>query len=178
MLDASPASIDKAPLFDRAGLTIPVRLSPIWLAVALAAIAAFLADVGVRRVRIDLPALARWLRKTFAERAIQREARTESLHAARAQAKERLAERGAPRPGSPSSAPDSAHKFEAPADALARSPSSPIEPAPDTLIDTRKPTPPPAAGPAEEQDGMSRLLRAKRRARGDMDSPSSTDAEK
>ncbi len=184
VLDIASGATDKAPLYDRAGLIMPVTLKPIWLAVALAAVAAFLADVGVRRVRIDLPALARFLRKSFTERTRQREAKTQSLRAARDQAKERLAERSAtPRaaPTSPSSASEqvAARKFEAGADSLARSPSSPIEPASGaTGGGESKPAPPDSPQPTEDQDGMSRLLRAKRRARGDMEAnpPEETDS--
>ncbi|HRJ49652.1 MAG TPA: glutamine amidotransferase, partial [Phycisphaerales bacterium] len=49
-------------LWSRDGLTMPVATRPIWLTVALAAIGLFVIDVGIRRVRLDVKALAGRLR--------------------------------------------------------------------------------------------------------------------
>ena len=42
----------------------PRRLGPAWLAFLIAGVGVFLADVGIRRVRIDPRAIAAWLRRS------------------------------------------------------------------------------------------------------------------
>lgn len=155
----SPAAAD---LFSRAGLTMPVSRRPVWLPLTLAAIGLFLADVGVRRVRIDLRAIAAWLRRAFSPAArAQQRSQVEALRAARSRAEQRVAPaRGA---GADAAA---GVKFEAGAEHTAGKPPSPIvSPA---AGDRDRPSPPaPAAEsqPAEDAGGLSRLRQAKQRAK-------------
>ncbi|GIW73628.1 MAG: VWA domain-containing protein [Phycisphaerales bacterium] len=74
----------------REGLEMPVTLTSAWLATAMLAIAAFLVDVGVRRVRVDVQAIARWFRLAARQKAPSQSQQIEALRAARAKAKERL----------------------------------------------------------------------------------------
>lgn len=60
VLDAS--SPETSDLWSREGLTMPVALTPIWMAAAIIGIAIFLMDVAVRRVRIDPRAIAAFVR--------------------------------------------------------------------------------------------------------------------
>ncbi len=53
-----------AGLWSRDGLTMPVALRPVWLAFLIAGVVVFLADVGIRRVRIEPRAIAAWLRRS------------------------------------------------------------------------------------------------------------------
>ncbi len=53
-----------ANLWDRTTLTMPVALTPAWLAFLIAGVGVFLADVGIRRVRIDPKAIGAWLRRS------------------------------------------------------------------------------------------------------------------
>lgn len=175
MLDTDPVN---ANLFDRDGLTMPVAATPIWLPLTLAAIGIFLVDVGVRRVRIDIPAMARSVRKLFGRAKHVTPQQLEGLRAAREGARARIAEQATPAStptaASAPAASTSNVKFDV-GDAQARStptaspldlPSAP----PPTQINklaaeqTSKP----------EEPGMSRLMQAKRRAQDrlkDSDSP-------
>lgn len=53
----------EARLWSREGLEMPVSLRPIWIQLALATLGLFLVDVGVRRVRIDPALIASLLRR-------------------------------------------------------------------------------------------------------------------
>ncbi|MFO0859179.1 MAG: VWA domain-containing protein [Phycisphaerales bacterium] len=144
----------KTDLWSREGLKMPVALRPIWSWLALAAAAVFLVDVGVRRVRVDFVALARGLtRRTRAQK--DQSKQIDRLQAAREQAKQAMAARG----GGERVA---GVKFEADPNAK---PAAPI-------VDASKPA---AAATASQQpkekpseDGMSALLKAKKRARDEM----------
>lgn len=61
VLTSDPTTAD---LWNRAGLAMPVALTPAWLAFLMAGIAVFLGDVGIRRVRIDPRAIAAWFRRS------------------------------------------------------------------------------------------------------------------
>lgn len=148
-------------LWRREGLTMPVATRAIWLWLATIAVGVFLLDVGVRRVRIDLRAMAMGL-----VRAVRRgpEAKAgqqmDSLHAAREKARQRLAQQA--------SADDkkrASRKFEAgeaPASAEPVALSGPPQPGEGKArIIPEKPKP--KVGETDEE-GMSRLLKAKRRA--------------
>jgi uncharacterized membrane protein len=88
VLSEDPAS---AGLWSREGLTLPVSLVPVWLTVALTAVGMFLVDVAIRRVRIDVRAIASWVGSAFGKGKQQAAARTESLRQAREAARARMA---------------------------------------------------------------------------------------
>lgn len=165
VLDPDPAG---APgLFDRAGLRMPVATTSIWLATACAAIGLFLVDVAVRRVRIDLRAMARTVRSAFSSRRKAGGTQVGAMRAARERAKGEIARRSTEEPGS--SGATARRKFEA-------DPTVRAAPAVDVAKPGEPRTPPPAARKDdkdtqkknEDEEGMSRLMRAKRRARDTM----------
>lgn len=156
----NPAASD---LFSREGLTMPVSLRPIWLATALAAVGLFLIDVGVRRVRVDLPAIARTLRKGVGRGAEKRGVEGSSLLKARETARARI---GA---GSEGGGDTSGVKFDAGAGGGGAVPSAPVISVPRAPIDSKAAKPVDEAGKAAaEEQGMSRLLKAKRKAQEGM----------
>jgi uncharacterized membrane protein len=168
-----------ADLWTRDGLTMPVAARPIWLAVALAAIVLFLLDVAVRRVRIDIFAMALAVRRGFGKRAQQAGQQMGSLKEARERAREAMATRAQRKQeGEPPAIPvDPAAakavrsvKFEASEDDLARLKSKRSEGPVIDLTGGEAPKAPPKPGqtPATPDEGMSRLLKAKKRAQDEM----------
>jgi len=162
-------------LWTRDGLVMPVSLQPIWLIVALGAIGLFLGDVAIRRVRIDVPAIAKAALGLFGKSRSVANQRVDTLKAARDRARQRMVEASrvsdGPRPAAPSPsapAPEALRKakFEATAEELraARSQSAvtPIEP---VKVTVKKKDEKPAE-PGEQ--GMSRLMKAKKRAQDEM----------
>ncbi len=159
-------AIDSRELFSRDGLSMPVRSAPIWLPVALAALSLFLIDAGVRRVRIDIRAMANVVRRGFSKRERAGEEQIGALRTARQRTQKKLADRGAGQAtmGGMSQRRDvSSVKFEA--DESAAPPTSPVGRDAPTVERKSKPT----ETPEESEEGMSRLLKAKRRARDEMD---------
>lgn len=158
--------IDAPTLFAREGLSMPVRSAPIWLPVAIAALSVFLLDAGVRRVRIDVRAIRDFVMRAFGRRAQASEEQIGALRAARERTQKKLAGRGAGQAtmgGMSQRRETSSVKFEA--EEPKTPPTKPIglEAAPIE----RKTKKEPESGDGEE--GMSRLLKAKRRARDEMD---------
>jgi uncharacterized membrane protein len=154
----------KDDLWNQKGLKFPVATRPIWLYVALAAITLFLADVGVRRVRIDVRKIARSAAGVFKRSKAVKAGEIGNLRGAREQARERLRARSSTPEGG--AAPAASRKFEADrsmpsAELNLEKPGVPIERGP-SKIDSPKP----AAG--SEEQGMSALLKAKKRARDEM----------
>lgn len=147
-------------LWSRQGLTMPVALRPIWLALALTAIGLFVIDVGVRRVRLDPALIAAAVRRAF--RASERVAgeQVDALKAARKQAQVKIAKR--------SSVGDEVKsvKFEASKEQMAKPPmilsEAPVVTKSDRPAETK-----PEPG-KQDGEGMSRLLKAKKRAQEDM----------
>ncbi|HED52772.1 MAG TPA: VWA domain-containing protein, partial [Phycisphaerales bacterium] len=80
----------QANLWLRDGLEKPVSRQPIYLAVMLAAVAMFLVDVAIRRVRIDLGVLAAVWNKLFLKAPEQETESVRSLRAARAKAQAKM----------------------------------------------------------------------------------------
>lgn len=172
-------------LWDRTGLIMPVALTPIWLVVAAIAIGMFLVDVGVRRVRIDVLGWARSMRRGLSREKAAANAGMGNLREARATAQQKMAERAARGGKSDSAEPsraaireDRKHaeqtakaKFEASPDQLKRG-DAPIAMggAQATPRDTRPYVAPPgeAKKAVDAAEGMSRLLKAKQKARDDM----------
>jgi uncharacterized membrane protein len=159
-------------LWRRDGLKMPVAMVPIWLTFAIGGVGLFLVDVGVRRVRVDVralrAALARGL-KARKERAGQqmdalRQAR-ESARAAMAQ-RAREAEAG---PAGQTAAAVAKTKFEASADRVGRREGGPVAlggeskaGGPAVIVKKAKPEP-------AKEEGLDRLMQAKKRAREEME---------
>lgn len=164
-------------LWTREGLTMPVATRPVWMAFALAGIALFLMDVAVRRVRIDLPAMARAVAAGFAASRVKAGQQIDALQKAREAARAQMAQRAGgeesggltgtirtPAAAAPPPAATAKVKFEASPDRV-RKPGSVV------VEGEGAPAPKPAAAPKKEEpkeEGMSRLMQAKRRAREDM----------
>lgn len=181
VLDFNPADPTtpagkSATLWSREGLVMPVSLRPIWLAVAIGAIGLFLADVAIRRVRIDVPAIARWFLALFGAAKSTAATQMESLSAARDKARQRMAERIEQTGGAASSertaldeatiAAAKGRKFTATADQLAevaKQAEAATRSAPITTKPQQTDTP-----KQEGEAGMSRLMKAKRRAQDEL----------
>ncbi len=158
------------PLVDepwsRAGLKRPVALLPVWLAVALSSIGLFLVDVGVRRVRIDLRAIWEGIVGLFkARKAKGAGAQIEALRGAKDKARKQIE----------GSASTRGVKFEADAGEM-KAALKQKGPTIDTgaeggtsapVVEKHGPVADAKGGKAEEQ-GMSRLMKAKKRAQDEM----------
>ncbi|MFI4897291.1 MAG: VWA domain-containing protein [Phycisphaerales bacterium JB059] len=149
-------------LWRRDGLTMPVATTSIWLTVALAGIGLFLADVGVRRVRIEPRAIGAALRRALGASTSNAGEQIDTLKAAREKARRRMDDRAEDRDQT------AKRRYEAQADA-------PATPGPVALggeplsKDTPKPKAPKPAPSDADDDGLSRLMRAKRRAQEEFD---------
>ncbi len=162
-----PMDPAQAELFNRADLTKPVATQLIWLALALATIGLFLADVAVRRVRIDVRAIGAAIRKAGRKQEKASEKQIGALRTARQRTSERLAKRGADPATAAKARKAAATKFEVRAEDI-RKPAGPIVDSPGAApIVTKKkqPNPEPAG---EEDSAISRLRKAKQRARDSM----------
>lgn len=158
---AARAGLGTDDLFTRDALTMPVALRPAWIASALIAMMLFLLDVAVRRVRVDIPAIARALRRGAQRGAEARAVEGGALLKARRQAQARM---------DAARAADAASRASTKFDAPAGTPSGPVISQPRAPV-THKPAEPPGTSQTQDdQEGMSRLLRAKRKAREGMDS--------
>ena len=162
VLERDP-TIDKP--WRREGLLMPVSTRAIWLAIAITSLGLFIADVGIRRVRIEPAAIVRLVGRAFG-RSAQRDTgeQLDSLRAVREKTKRRMA--------SPAERTESvaSEKYQ---------PDSEADPVEAIALAGEKEAPafgglskPDRAdpAPAEEDRGMSRLMRAKRRAMDDFDS--------
>ncbi len=157
-----PTDPEQAALWDDSELEMPYRSVPIWLGVALAGIALFLADVGIRRVRVDIPGLARVIvggLRTGGESAGEQ---MDSLR--RAREKARSGFRETKLPAEPARNVSGA-KFEA--EPAARGAGPALEGTPEAPVETKKR--PDVGSESGEEEGMSRLLKAKRRARDEFE---------
>ncbi len=163
-------------VFDRAGLPRAEARRSIWEDLIRLMLALFLLDVAIRRVAVNPAELVRKLRRRIAEAAMPRQAAEASaatlatLKGTRATAREAAA--GTP-PSEAGPAPDRAARYDAPvSDAAATKKLSDAlggaseTDAPVVARPTRKS---PAQG---EADYTSRLLKAKRKARGEMEDES------
>ncbi len=166
----------KAELWRREGLTFPAPTTPIWLAVAVGAIGIFLADVGVRRVRIEPAMIAGFVRRMLGRGKVKAGEQMDALRAAREQARQKIAQRelsAAERAAQKAMDQDQAErakvKFEASAEQL-KKPAAPVAlgGADAKPAETRpgiKDAPKTETKPGES---MSRLMQAKKKAREDM----------
>ena len=147
-----------ATLFESAGLDQPVALRPVWLAFILVCVALFLSDVAVRRVRISPREIFGSVKRAVKKGQLQQAAQVDALKAARDKTRTRLTTQSA------ETKQAAKVKFEADPKAApsqtpiitARPQAEPKRPPSDT--DTPK-----TKTPADEGDGMSRLLAAKKR---------------
>lgn len=153
----------QADLFSRDGLVMPVATRSIWLALAIVGLTLFIADVGVRRVRIEPRAIVAAVRRAFSKNAEKAGKQMESLQAARAKARLRIDARA--------SAPEhSRRKFEATPEQLAAARDA------DAVLSGQAEgrQAPAATSPSAPTDkkstdaGLSRLMAAKKRAREEM----------
>lgn len=176
----------EAGLWAREGLDMPVASTPVWLTVTMIAIGLFLADVGVRRVRLDPRAMAAAVRRGFGGQRAKSGEQLGSLREARERARESITSRTKPGAGSATSSSSSAAgsaptssgaKFDL-SDQELREAGKPGEGFAGGSGDGQggKSGKVQKAGPLDQQsagseadDGMSRLLRAKKRARGELD---------
>ena len=175
-----PTDAATADLWSRAGLTMPVSTRAIWLPVAIIGIAIFLADVAVRRVRLDVVkayyAMRRGLQKGREKAGVQ----VESLQAARAKARERMAgavaaesqDRDLARAGGraqPLAPAVAKRKFEATEEQARASKDTKVALGGEAeTAEQAKRRKAQQTVPADGDEGMSRLLKAKQRARDEM----------
>lgn len=167
-------------LWSPEGLKMPVALRPIWLAVALAGLGLFLLDVGVRRVRIDLPMMWAGTIALFKRGKVKGSTQLGGLMAAREQARRRIAERGtaghaaevAVREAEKVAEATAKKKFEASPEAIRRAPAGPVamggkdakpEPTRTKAVQEQ------IRGATNAAEGMDRLMKAKKKAREGMD---------
>jgi len=168
-------------LWLRDGLVMPVALRTIGLTVAIIAIALFLTDVAVRRVRIDFAAIAAAVGRAFGKTPVTSGGGLDALRTARGRAQASIDKRkdggrgaaGISMPLAQSEALVATRKFEASDSELsqaAREASNFAEQAAARIDDkTRKPQPgTQGASDVSEEEGMSRLMKAKKRAKEDM----------
>jgi len=178
VLSSEPAAAD---LWSREGLTMPVSTRAIWLPVAIVGIGIFLTDVAVRRVRLDVVkayyAMRRGLRRGREKAGMQ----LDTLQAARAKAKERMAgavaaesqDRDLARAGGraqPVAPTVAKRKFEATEEQIKAAKDSKVAlggeaETPEQIKRRRAEQTVPLES---EEGGMSRLLKAKQRARDEL----------
>lgn len=163
-----------ADLWSRDGLTMPVTRQSVFLLAALTAMGLFLMDVAVRRVRIDPRAIYGRIKGLFARSATRAGQQIESLKEARARAQARVeATRKATehrigesvsldQPIGAAGAKFEASEAELHAAKTAASVAEQIIPAP-------MPAKPKAEPGKPEEQGMSALLKAKKRAQERME---------
>jgi len=160
----------------RDGLEMPVALTSIWLPTAMVAIGLFLLDVGVRRVRIDVRGIGRFVQKSLSGKQETQSQQIDALRAARTKAKERLlrpddgpSEKVRAAMRAQEQRANAKARFEISDEALRGQRGSVVEgsgngpPAP-----ANKPSEPKQTNPDDEQ-GMSRLLKAKQRTRDEFE---------
>ncbi len=147
-----PALVD---LFAREDLEVPRSPRSMWDLLAIVAAAIFLLDVAARRLAVDRRALAATARKAVGRRA---EVGTGTVAAWKRVAGRRHAEPAKPAARFEAGAEDAARAIDVQAEAAARRPG--------TAALAAEPPPDQEAEPEQEGDYTSRLLAAKRRARG------------
>lgn len=188
VLEADPRRVD---LWRRDGLKMPVAITPLWMPLILLGVALFLTDVGIRRVRVDPRAIGRRIASLFGRASVKQGGQIESLQAAREKARKRLdeAERitrnvqggmsgsglsasgsggsgGTPDAGSQAST--ASRKFEAKPGTRVDGP-SPISTVRSSDAPTSKPPPKAPEHAPSPEEGMSALMKAKKRAQERID---------
>jgi uncharacterized membrane protein len=154
----------------REGLKMPVATTPLWLGFAVAGIGMFLLDVGVRRVRVDVRAMAGLVAKGMRARKERAGQQMDALRQARETARAAISQRGAaekaePPPTAVPSAAVAKTKFEASPAQVRKREAGPValggeaEAAP--VIIKKK-------AEVSKEEGLSRLMQAKKRAQDEM----------
>ncbi len=172
-LAGDPAKTD---LFTRDGITMPVATRSIWQTLAIVALALFILDVAIRRVRLEPRAALAYVRRVLSRAPERAGARLDALSSVRAKARSRLDQRAQANPGAERSGPSASipPPGDVPDPALAARKYEPApgppRPAPDRAPgapgqDRSKPRP---GSEAEPESGLSRLRAAKRRAQEEM----------
>ncbi len=154
---------DLADLWSRENLKKPISTRPIWMLLALIGVGTFLIDVGVRRVRLDLRAMGAAAVGLFQTKSEKSGAQLASLRAAKSKAQSRIKRKESA----------AGRKFEASDEELKQAAkakrsiaiSKADEGAPIEQAKPKKKKP----ESDEQEQGMSRLLKAKKRAHDDMD---------
>ncbi len=164
-----PVDPAQANLFSREGLVAPISRTSIWLAAALGAVGIFLLDVAVRRVRLDVFAGVAALRRAASRQKQEAGARLDVLREARSRTRQSMAERSgvAAKRETPASEPTysiDASETPAPRRAPAERAAPNQEPQRAGVATAAKQT----TDEDEDGEGISRLLKAKRRAREGM----------
>ncbi|MEQ9097057.1 MAG: VWA domain-containing protein [Phycisphaerales bacterium] len=155
----------------REGIEMPVALRSIWLPVAMLGIGLFLLDVGIRRVRVDVRGIGRFIQKSLNAKQQTQSQQIDALRTARAKAQDRLKRpdegpsqkvRAAMRASEQQATAKA--RFEVSDEDLKGTKGSVVEGAANGAPEqpsTKKPD----ATTDEEEQGMSRLLKAKQRTR-------------
>ena len=160
-----PGDPEKAELFRHAGLTPPRVSMPLTQPLFLAWVVLFLLDVAVRRIAVDVKAIARRIAARF--RRTQAEVQSATLAALKSRRKsvrERL--------GAGGKDPHAKRRFQARDDAPAELPETDVtRPAEKPRPKAKEAPAPPEPGEAEPQSHVSRLLEAKRRAKDRREEP-------
>jgi uncharacterized membrane protein len=169
-------------LWSREGLTMPVATTSIWLAATVLGLGLFLVDVGVRRVRIDIPMMWQAAIGGFRRARSKGGEQLTGLKAARDQARRTISERGTLSPSEAEAAAKAAvkqatqtakTKFEASPEALKKDAPSVALGGADAKPQPIKDRPRPVDAPkTDAAEGMNRLLKAKQKARGEMEDES------
>lgn len=166
-------------LWLRDGLRMPVALRAVWLWAAVAAIALFLLDVGVRRVRIDLVAMWGAIVRGASKARSKDVAHVGGLRAARDQARAQMEARGSglKPPEAAAEAVRSVRKaerlsgvkFEASPQDAAKGAGPVVLGGAEAKVTPIAPKPPPKDAGAPAGEGLGRLMKAKQKAREEMD---------
>lgn len=175
VLDLS-SSPDQVNLWLRDGLKMPVAVRPIWLLVSLLAIALFLVDVAVRRVRIDPQLIAAAVRRGLGQGKSRGSEQTGTLLEVRKRAQAGMSakattseQREALRMAARADEQTARAKFEASASELAGAKENLAVP---TFDDSARASPSQRTQAQSAADagegGLARLRKAKERAREDM----------
>lgn len=158
------ADSQRADLWSRAGLTFPVSREPAFLAAIVLTLFVFLIDVAVRRVRIDLAMFRRGAARAFGRSTAAAGESLDSLKRAQARAQSRMGQADA-KEAMQKAREAAATKFEA--DATQTATDVQLGDTPAAVVEKPKPKPQ-AAMQDDEDTGLSRLMKAKKRAQDEM----------
>ena len=170
----SASSQEALALFDRTDLEIPRSAKPVWDLLVIIAASLFLLDVASRRIAVDLPQVIAFVRRGFGRRADTSGEAVAAWKRARAGVTEQRAatKRAARIAVAPSEQVDRSARYEANEEDMRAAIDVSAEQGPRAVRDEEAPR---ATGPvkaqapseAEDEDYTTRLLKAKRRARGE-----------
>ena len=159
-----PADAQQANLWLREGLTRPVARESIYMLCAMLALGLFLVDVAVRRVRLDLGVLRAIGSKAFGRSKSVEAASVGTLREARARAQAKMA---GDKKEDERKADVSTRKFEY-EEGMDDSPITADGSGAAPLV-SKEEKPQETKGADAEDEGLGRLLKAKKRAKEEMD---------